>query len=73
MAILHRKQENYIVYCWQVEFDFDLLMVTFSTNDCSHIGRTYRYSGRANSWGSRSFDGLKNKCLHILFCTKIDF
>ncbi len=37
------------------------------------IGRTNRYSGQANSWGSKSFECLKNKYLHILFYTKIDF
>ncbi len=45
----------------------DLLTVTFSINDYAHLGQTNRYSGRANSWGFRSVDGL-----HILFYTKID-
>ncbi len=37
----------------------------------AHIGRINRYSNRANSWGSRSFEGLKNNYLHILFYTKV--
>ncbi len=55
-----------IVYHWLVEFDCDLLTVMFYINDYTHISPTNRYCRRANSWGSRSFVGVKNKYLAML-------
>ncbi len=62
-----------LVYHWLVEFDCDLLTVTFYINDYAHIGWTTRYSGWANTCGSRSCQSLKNKYFHILFHTKIRY